>query len=555
MKVCGSPDCELRLLTGSALTPEQVTQTRRTSQDRDVGLQSSVNSLAEDRAAANSRNVIFEEAVTKNSLLLIIVVCSSSLFDGCGTSSAPPPPPISDFSIAISPSSVSTQVGATTSPVTVSLNAVNGFTGSVTVAVSGFPLGISSSPASSFTLSPGTAQQVIFSAPAAAGTFPLDFQGVTGTVSHSASATLNVTPQPNPYLVSASYYPWYQLASFAYTECQNGTLRGELVPSELPVLGKYDSRQQDVVTQQIAWSTAAGINVWDLEWVMPNDFLDTTIQSTILTNPHIGDIRFAMFYDYAIRFNSDDNLTPDKIATIVSDFQYLAAHYFLHPSYLKLGGKPVVFFYSSLALNPVSEIRQMVSSIRTAMSAAGFNVYLIGDEYYALNPPDPARIGNWDAIFGYNVYVYHSGYSDDNGYLALHSTMYSQYQAVAQQLGVDFVPSVSPGFNDRAVRRTCANNPALARRTSATAAEGSMFSSFLGDLALPYAKNTKFKMIHITTFNEWHEDTQIEPSVVAAPTTTDTSPTGTQYTQGLVYQGYGTTYLDVLRSKIAAAQR
>jgi hypothetical protein len=200
--------------------------------------QSSVNSLAEDRAAANSRKVIFEEAVTKNSLLLIIVVCSSSLFDGCGTSSAPPPPPISDFSIAISPSSVSTQVGATTSPVTVSLNAVNGFTGSVTVAVSGFPLGISSSPASSFTLSPGTAQQVIFSAPAAAGTFPLDFQGVTGTVSHSASATLNVTPQPNPYLVSASYCPWYQLASFAYTECQNGTLRGELVPSELPVLGK-----------------------------------------------------------------------------------------------------------------------------------------------------------------------------------------------------------------------------------------------------------------------------------------------------------------------------
>jgi hypothetical protein len=49
----------------------------------------------------------------------------------------------------------------------------------------------------------------------------------------------------------------------------NGTLRGELVPSELPVLGKYDSRSQNVVTQQIAWATAAGINVWDLEWVMP----------------------------------------------------------------------------------------------------------------------------------------------------------------------------------------------------------------------------------------------------------------------------------------------
>jgi len=476
------------------------------------------------------------------------------LFNGCGTSLSAPQPPTPDFSIAISPSSVSTQVGAITSPVTVSLNAVNGFTGTVTVTVSGFPLGIDSSPASSFILSPGAPQRVTFSARTAAGTFSVAFQGASGTLSHNSNITLTVTPRPSPYLVSASYYPWYTPSSFDYQECFNGTLRGDLVPAQLPILGKYDSRQQDVVTQQIAWSTAAGINVWDLEWVMPNDFLDNTIQSTVLTNPHIGDIRFAMFYDYAIRFNSDDNLTPDKIATIVSDFQYLAAHYFSHPSYLKLGGKPVVFFYSSLALNPISEIQTMVASLRTAMSDAGFDVYLIGDEYYALVPPDPARIGNWDAIFGYDVYVGYAGYSDDNGYLAFHSTMYSQYQAVAQQLGVDFIPSVMPGFNDRGVRRTCANNPALARRTSATATEGSVFTNFLRDLALPYANNTRFKMLHITTFNEWHEDTQIEPSVVTAPTTNDTSATGAQYTQGLVYQGYGTTYLDILRDELSKAK-
>lgn len=135
----------------------------------------------------------------------------------------------------------------------------------MTVTVTGFPNGINSSPASSFTLSLGTSQQVTFSAPAAAGTFPIEFQGVTGTLSHSASATLTVTPQPNPFLVSTSYYPWYTPNAFDYVECYNGTLRGELIPPQLPVLGKYDSQQQDVVTQQIAWSTAAGINVWDLE--------------------------------------------------------------------------------------------------------------------------------------------------------------------------------------------------------------------------------------------------------------------------------------------------
>ena len=106
-------------------------------------------------------------------------------------------------------------------------------------------------------LSPGTRHQVTFSTPEAAGTFPIEFQGVSGTLSHSASATLTVTPQPNPYLVSASYYPWYIPANWDYTECINGIVRGQLIPPELPMLGEYDSQDQDVVTQQIAWSAAA----------------------------------------------------------------------------------------------------------------------------------------------------------------------------------------------------------------------------------------------------------------------------------------------------------
>ncbi len=490
-----------------------------------------------------------------NAVLTAILGISLGLAACGGGGSGSPPPPAQDFSISVSPSSVSTQVGSSTAPLIVSLTGENGFAGTVNVKVSGFPNGINSSPASSFMLTPGTPQQVTFSAPAAAGTFAVQFQGVSGTLSHSADATLTVTPPQSPYLVSASYYPWYNASAWEYAECYNGTLRGELVPAQLPILGKYDSGQEDVVTQQIAWSAAAGINVWDLEWVMPNDLLDTNLQKTVLTNPHIGDIHLAMFYDYAIRFNNDNNLTPDKVTTILSDFQYLATRYFSHPSYLKVGqGRPAVFFYDALNLQPVSAVQQMVAQIRQSMSATGFNIYLIGDEYYPLRSPDPARIGNWDAIFGYNTYAGYAGYSDDNGFLAFQSTMYSQYQAVAQQLGVDFVPSLTPGFNDRAVRRTCADNPALARRTSASAPEGSMFMDFLGTLALPYANNSKLKMIHITSFNEWHEDTQLEPSVLTAPTSTDTSPTGSQYTQGLVYQGYGTTYLDILRTQIAAAK-
>jgi len=58
---------------------------------------------------------------------------------------------------------------------------------------------------------------------------------------------------------------------------------------------------------------------------------------------------------------------------------------------------------------------------------------------------------------------------------------------------------------------------------------------------------------HITSFNEWYKDTQLEPSVVTDATSADTSPTGMQYTLDLLYQCHGTTYLDTLRSGISAA--
>ena len=466
--------------------------------------------------------------------------------------------PSADFSISVSPSSTAAEVGGTTPAVMLSLTPQNGFAGSATVAVSGFPLGITVSPASVFSLNPGMSQAVTFSAPAAAGTFDVNFSAASGLLVHTASVTLKVTPKPSPYLVAASYYPWYidELGAshtWNYLECFYGSLRQELAPQELPMLGQYNSRDEKVVTQQIAWSSAAGLNVWALEWAPPDIApLDDVISNVVLKNPHIGDIHFAIFYDYAVQFLNDSTLTPAKINKIAADFSYMARTYFSHPSYLKVdNGRPVVFFYVTRALNPLSSVQQMAAAVRKAASDAGFNIFIIGDEYYAANPPDPARISLWDGIFGYDVYLGFGGYPDANGFLALHSAMYDQYAAVTQQLGVEFVGSLGPGVNNRATRRVCLDSPALARRTNATAAEGSMFRSFLRDIVLPHLRTSKLKMIHITSFNEWREDTQIEPTVITNPTTQDTSPSGNQYTLGLVYQGYGTTYLDIIREELA----
>ncbi|MBZ5613433.1 MAG: matrixin family metalloprotease [Acidobacteriia bacterium] len=115
---------------------------------------------------------------------------------GCGGgASSPPPPPSLDFSISVSPSSTSVQQGATTGPITVSVSGLNGFAGSVSVAIVGLPQGVTSNPASPFSVAAGSSQQVTFSVPVsvAAGNSTITFHGTSGTLSHTATATLGVT--------------------------------------------------------------------------------------------------------------------------------------------------------------------------------------------------------------------------------------------------------------------------------------------------------------------------------------------------------------------------
>jgi hypothetical protein len=86
--------------------------------------------------------------------------------------------------------------GATSSAVTVSVNPENGFTGTVQVSLTGVPVGVTSNPASPFSIAAGSGTPVIFGAAANAvtGTFTVSAQGSSGSLSHSANLSLIVQP-------------------------------------------------------------------------------------------------------------------------------------------------------------------------------------------------------------------------------------------------------------------------------------------------------------------------------------------------------------------------
>ena len=74
-------------------------------------------------------------------------------------------------------------------------------------------------------------------------------------------------------------------------------------------------------------------------------------------------------------------------------------------------------------------------------------------------------------------------------------------------------------------------------------------SEMLDRVVLPNTDADVFDLLMVNSFNEWHEDTQIEPTIVSPATNTDDTPSGKGYTAGYYYEGYGNLYLDILREK------
>ena len=106
---------------------------------------------------------------------------------------------LADFSLQATPTSASLAVGASGQSVTVTATAVSGFTGNVSVSLSGAPSGVTVSP-STLMLVLGTPQQVMVTASsgAAAGSATIVFTGGSGARSHTASVALTITAAATP---------------------------------------------------------------------------------------------------------------------------------------------------------------------------------------------------------------------------------------------------------------------------------------------------------------------------------------------------------------------
>ncbi len=357
-------------------------------------------------------------------------------------------------------------------------------------------------------------------------------------------------------LVGAYYYVWFP------ENWKLGTLGDRTVPRIEPTLGRYSSQDPEVAEKHIEWANEHGIDFFVLSWWPQDPDIERRAQEGFLKARNLGDIRFCLLYEsQGLAFHpglGTVNFGGATIETFLEHFDVLADRYFSNPSYLKIDGRPVVILYITRTYTGL--YTDAIHQLRRRMRKRGIDLFLVGDEIFwkvkrgdtleaDQNEPVPARVKLFDAITSYNLYEgefeQHRGYRGLLRLLADSRGLYRRYRDAAGDATVLF-PQVLPGYNDRVMRLPGVNHFAVPRVTRPEDPPGSTLATYIARLARPFL-DPRTPVALVTSFNEWNEGSQIEPTRPSSPTIRDSSREGDRFTQGFPYQGYGTTELETLR--------
>ncbi len=372
----------------------------------------------------------------------------------------------------------------------------------------------------------------------------------------------------NDYLskfsVGVYYYPWWGNDFHrGNPDNPNLYLRRQLDLQQFPSMGEYDDRKSRVIAKQLHWSRKFNINLWVTSWWGEGRREDMTIKNHILVHKQLGNHKVAIFYETTGRIRERDNY---DLVNVKSDLNYLCRQYFSHPNYYRMGVDengnadvssqsklPVLFVYLTRKLEDLGLLHKVIQLMREGAKEGGCDkIFIVGDQVFQDPPKNNEEMIPFkllDAVTNYDVYGSMRG-EKKLGYIGSRESVSEYYKeqngwrVMANNYDCAFIPSVSPGFNDRGVRPE-QNRIPLSRRLNQSSNEGSLFRAALAEakaIVDPLVGN----LIMVNSWNEYHEDTQIEPVYAVDKSKRDTKlPKNLTY--GLEYKGYGKTYLHILK--------
>lgn len=271
----------------------------------------------------------------------------------------------------------------------------------------------------------------------------------------SSAATM---PTAAPARVIAFYYPWYGTAS-ANGSYQHWNQDGHKPPGDIasafyPARGLYSSSSKAVVAAQMNEIEAAGIDEIAYSW-----WGQSSPENTRL--PLVTSAARADGIQVAIHLEPYPNRTVQSIETDVA--------------YLKSLGITTFFIYQALDSIPVNQWQ----AVQPALHSGGATLYAQTAQVGA------AAAAGFDGVYTYDIATYGGN-------------MFTRYCMEAHRVHLLCAPSVGPGYD---AQRANGDTHVKPRRNGATY-----------DAMWTAALESQADQVTITSFNEWHEGTQIEPA-------------------------------------------
>lgn len=237
----------------------------------------------------------------------------------------------------------------------------------------------------------------------------------------------------------------------------------------------------------------------------PNGREATTFRTSVLPELESAGFRFAFHYETPVALGLPPqepiDLTtrlPDGVVAgdrLVEHFDRLAET-LQHPLYLRYKGKAVVMMY---LIRNVVNAGPYLRAVRARLARRGIDLYLIADAVYWETPGEldwPLLAEHFQGVTSYNMY-------HRPNFLPGVARQYRGADRGAREHGLRFIPHVLPGYDDTRLRGS--GRVRLDRR-------GGRFYRDFWALASEFVRPDQ-PFLMVTSFNEWHEGTELEPSV------------------------------------------
>ena len=248
-----------------------------------------------------------------------------------------------------------------------------------------------------------------------------------------------------------------------------------------PQLGSYSSTDPDIVDRHMQYIRDAGVGVLAISWWYKDHLTDQSAR-IILDAAHRYGLKVVFHIEPAY----------NTVTEFRGELEYITANYGQHPALYKLNGKPMYYLYNPFKLN-YQEWQSLLNPERKSTIRK--------------TPLDAVFIGLWTTRFD-GDFIAKAGFDGFYTYFASDGFSYGSTTSnwpdmaiFAHKHNLIYIPSVGPGYMDTRIRPW---NEKSTKDRDMGAYYENMYKK---------AVNTHPDFISITSFNEWHEGTQIEPSV------------------------------------------